>query len=696
MDIISETLKTYELLSSLLDGEDLKRFNHTVTGLLGPARGTLNYNIMSEEFLTFKENPRSYLENMNEDKLYEFHNSLERLKGPILAKHGVRGNDVDYKKEFPKFFQILNKEHSEKLNIPYFTHTDLRPILSVAEEMPEYFQRYIIGDLVYGNISDAHFLTSLALEFPILRNPICEHLISFGYSHADTKKRIRLAELILRDFGNRLNEKASYAWGLLKDNRVTEDNYKEFFTYLLNPSNCPNAVVSSFFGHYDKSNYLSPRFLNFPNAEKFCNSFNNAFKGALHVPIMTFHKFVDFLIPHWGKDVNFAPKLAEFFSFNKYFQTVYDFDFVFIAELIISGEIPCSNLEQLSSLFRGFILINRKLHNLYGDLHKAQSNMGFDVLKHIIITFLNNKYDPSNDLLSKAIDLVLNESLLTETDMPSRCLELGINVTDLRHQLNDLKQQFMLHRLQLNKSKIYDLDNKINLIESYTGIIEYKSYKKNKVPELYLLNYIVNEDLKFEVLSENSFEYFTVGSATECCQRLKREGVAACVDSYINPLAGVLVLKARSERKWIIIAQSYFHYVPEDNGYILDNVETNEWAVKNFKINLDSLYASLGVKLKEAGISYFRCGSQFNKLDSSSFSQQRIEKDNRHFEAEKLGLELDNGYEKTTERYTDYKGKFLDLYLPVKNLPLVELYKLEKTSALSMKFYLMTLKLGIV
>jgi len=54
------------------------------------------------------------------------------------------------------------------------------------------------------------------------------------------------------------------------------------------------------------------------------------------------------------------------------------------------------------------------------------------------------------------------------------------------------------------------------------------------------------------------------------------------VDSFINPLAGVLVLY----KDYMLLSQSYFHYVPEDQGFILDNIEYNENNVKRFDKNI--------------------------------------------------------------------------------------------------------------
>ena len=143
----------------------------------------------------------------------------------------------------------------------------------------------------------------------------------------------------------------------------------------------------------------------------------------------------------------------------------------------------------------------------------------------------------------------------------------------------------------------------------------------------------MSDGLRFEVLPDKSLEYFRVGAATQCCQRPGGAAQSAMIDSFVNELAGVLALKKGQE----IISQSYFHYVPEDNGYILDNVEANVRLVKKYEINLDNLYANLAKKIQEdTGASYVKCGKEYNKLDNSRFGNGKMERDPRHFELEKL------------------------------------------------------------
>ena len=688
--LVNEAVKTWELFLSA----PYLKLDNIKNDIINLINGFGYYDTNKyQEFQLFEKDPREYLKNLREQSFDIFFHGLQKIKYKYFKNEEDQEDIESYIKKFPKFLQTLTERNDNYIKYIFIKYKDidLRPILRVAEDMPKYFQISIIDALLY-NFNKAYVLIHFALEFPILRNQFCDYLVDLKSTPSKIKNDIHLAELIIKDFGQNKNfiERYSYAFSGISYDKINTENYKEFFNKLLNDSYSPSSVTISY-QRNNNINFLDPHQLSFPNAGKFCKLFNSSFKIHPQSDSIDIHKLIDFLVIHWNKDHNFAPKLADFFSFNKHFNVMSILEFKVISKLITSSQIPCSNLDQLSNLFKGFNLIYRKLHNLYGNPFSVKLELK-NLIDNIIITFLINKYDSSSDLLSKAMDLVLNDSLVTEANFKTKCLELGINSDDLRHRLESLKQQFFFHRLQLNKAEIYDFDNKINLIESYSGILEYKQYKKDKIPELYNLNYIISDHLKFEVLSNNSFEYFTVGAETGCCQRLKREGVAACVDSYINPMAGVLVLRGNNK---IVIAQSYFHYVPEENGYILDNIETNDWAVKHFKVDLESVYASLGAKLKESGVSYFHCGKQYNKLNSSFFKNKKIINDQRHFEIQALDLELDNGYDTTTEIYTDYSEEYLDLYQPSNNVTLIDLHKLEKTSALSLQFYLMTLKLGL-
>ena len=128
---------------------------------------------------------------------------------------------------------------------------------------------------------------------------------------------------------------------------------------------------------------------------------------------------------------------------------------------------------------------------------------------------------------------------------------------------------------------------------------------------------------------------FSVGVYTNCCQRIGGAGEEAAIDSFINPLAGVLILTKNNT----LISQSYFHYVPEDNGLILDNVEVNELNMKNFNINetvLSKIYADYAsaIKSKYPKIEYIKCGKEYNKLSNKLFKTVKMKDDPRSFEVE--------------------------------------------------------------
>lgn len=401
------------------------------------------------------------------------------------------------------------------------------------------------------------------------------------------------------------------------------------------------------------------------------------------------------LLKSMNKQANFAPRLAEFFALNRYFcvlPSMYS-DSLQLLDLIFNPEyeIFITNLDQFSNIIRQFIFVSRKIHNAYGNYPINERKNYLD----IIATFIKSKYDVSSDSFSKLIDLAFNDTILKTKEFNKKCYILGFQPQDISVPLMKLKQQFADHRLELSRAEIYDLDNKINLVEVYDSIQSYKPLKKDKSEDLYRLNYQITDKLKFEVLPNNSFEYFTVGAETNCCQRVNRPGAAACVDSYINPLAGVLVLRGNftqnGKKKDVVIAQSYFHYVPEDDGFILDNVEANTGLIKTFKINLDNLYASLAKQVeKDYNVNYFRCGTGFNKLNDKSFEEVDMKNDPRHFESEALGLDIPTGDGRTTnERYTDCKENVLNLLNP-KGLDIIPLEKIDfkLTEQASIRFYL--------
>ena len=158
---------------------------------------------------------------------------------------------------------------------------------------------------------------------------------------------------------------------------------------------------------------------------------------------------------------------------------------------------------------------------------------------------------------------------------------------------------------------------------------------KPKNEHLYNFNLILPDGFEFKVLKYLDPYAFRVGAATDCCQRIGGAGEDAAIDSFINPLAGVLILT----KDGALISQSYFHYVPKDNGLILDNVEWAEKTIKHLGLDaimLSKLYADYAkaMKNKNPNLGYVRCGIEYNKLDNSLFAKTKLEEDPREFATE--------------------------------------------------------------
>lgn len=171
-------------------------------------------------------------------------------------------------------------------------------------------------------------------------------------------------------------------------------------------------------------------------------------------------------------------------------------------------------------------------------------------------------------------------------------------------------------------------------LDKYQEIKQYISIAQDKNPALFSLNLNLGE-VQFEVLGNRDVSAFRVGLETDCCQRLGGAGEEAAIDSFINELAGVLLCKVGGR----ILGQSYFHYVPKDNGFILDNVEWNEKEVEKLgwgELQLTAIYAQYAAKIKELNpqIKYFSCGTEYNKIDNSLFGKMKLDEDPRHFEVE--------------------------------------------------------------
>ncbi len=196
-------------------------------------------------------------------------------------------------------------------------------------------------------------------------------------------------------------------------------------------------------------------------------------------------------------------------------------------------------------------------------------------------------------------------------------------------------------------------------IETDLGILEMgdalkdllKGYKP-KSPKLFDLNYALRDDLRFRVLGDKDPRILRIGVETSCCQRLQGVGASAAKDSFINPLSSVLILewKDKSDNEWKLLTQSYFHYVPQDNGYILDNVEHNAKNVQSFKDNnpdmsIEDIYAVYAAEIKnKLDVPYFLSGKGYSKIRTDQFNTERKDDDPRFFDDRALKSKNDDHY----------------------------------------------------
>lgn len=183
----------------------------------------------------------------------------------------------------------------------------------------------------------------------------------------------------------------------------------------------------------------------------------------------------------------------------------------------------------------------------------------------------------------------------------------------------------------------------IEMSEALQGMLE--NYDK-KDERLFNLNVELNNRLKFKVLKDKDPRMLRVGIESGCCQRIGGVGEIAARDSFVNPLAGVLILEWKNdEGQYVLLSQSYFHYVPTKNTYILDNVETNSGNLSNSGVDIAAAYAYLAQVVKDKfNITNFLAGKGYSKIEPSnfktfelrggdprSFSSKALTKDKRSF-----------------------------------------------------------------
>lgn len=176
----------------------------------------------------------------------------------------------------------------------------------------------------------------------------------------------------------------------------------------------------------------------------------------------------------------------------------------------------------------------------------------------------------------------------------------------------------------------------LKALEQNTEFTELDNEVVRKDPSTYKLDWAPkNRPFRFRVLRDYDPYHFQVGHDTSCCQVSDGVGEDAMKDSYVNPLAGVVVLELKMEGSWQTAAQSYFHYVPSDRGFILDNIEASSKIRETQYItghSPEELYAIWGNYVKDKhDPEYLLVGGRYTKIDETEFKKNIMSYDPRDF-----------------------------------------------------------------
>lgn len=190
---------------------------------------------------------------------------------------------------------------------------------------------------------------------------------------------------------------------------------------------------------------------------------------------------------------------------------------------------------------------------------------------------------------------------------------------------------------------INELTSDVETLINYEKYLKYYKEAKKKDEGLYLLNMDLGNGLRFRVLRDLDPGHFRVGIETDCCQRIGGAAETSVVDSFINPVAGVLVLEGASGE---IIAQSWIHYIAGE-GYILDNIEVATRYEGGYKgKSIEEIYAYWARHKKaELGVRYIQAGSGYSDISGKKFEKIKMEEDPRTFAVENAYTDWDAGEE---------------------------------------------------
>lgn len=283
----------------------------------------------------------------------------------------------------------------------------------------------------------------------------------------------------------------------------------------------------------------------------------------------------------------------------------------------------------------------RTLHNYFGDTYKAFQSPNVQklathpsltkIIDNVSIDSLFEAYVSIAHLESKLkeefhswIDKVIEEGLVPPEYKKS--LSWITHLIDKNQPISSNPE--VLKEINFHVRRANAILNSIN---EYKGISMYSRSAEKKVPQITEAVDWEQDNFRFRALKDKDPMHFLIGDITDCCQILGGAGEAAAVDSFINKLAGVLVVELKTNRGWEVAFQSYFHYVPESNGYILDNIEYNQdIAVQTEDITgntPEQLYSKWAnyLKSKDSSIEYILLGKNYTTIDVDKFKTTYLE-----------------------------------------------------------------------
>lgn len=323
--------------------------------------------------------------------------------------------------------------------------------------------------------------------------------------------------------------------------------------------------------------------------------------------------------------------------------------------------------KHLSSFLKKFNNLTQDLtdyQQIVSAIHNSAYNISPAFYEKILRnpnTKLSNKLDINEKLLNNILNIAGSGGVAAIKRKYAKNIDYAIqhNIisSNFDENLNEIIKFFtqgmrlypQMENFEHYKNLILKVNTDLQTIKEMESLIKlYDKAKENpKIPQLFDLNWQINPRLRFRVLKDLDPMYFKVGLITDCCQRVGGAAESAAEDSFINPQAGVVVLEWQNPRSnWEILAQSYFHYIPADNAFILDNVETNGKALTNSGINLERVYAWWAAQIKaKFDIKYMEAGTGCSDLGANVFERSDPKDDPRQFSSENVYSDWhDNGH----------------------------------------------------